>query len=190
MTVCVVGSALMGGGCASSRPPRGRQDCFRITQQKTAWHGFDRYDFLIDEKSLAIKPIKAQPDEGERHQASGRKRPATMQSLVMPKVAAAMANPWSWRGVYWDHQPQTEVELLRRGFCIAYVESDQNLKPDKSWDAWYESFYAQKPHGLSPKPAFVGMSHGLLNTPIFGLHCIPTRFPAFMPTIPAAIGMS
>jgi hypothetical protein len=154
MTVCVVGPALMGGGCASSHPP-GEDNTAVQYQQKTAWHGFDRYDFLIDEKTLAIKPIKAQPDEGDgiKHQVKGQRRCI----LVMPKVAAA-GNPWSWRGVYWDHQPQTEVELLRRGFCIAYVESDQNLKPDKSWDAWY-AFLTQK-HGLSPKPAFVGMSRG------------------------------
>ncbi len=32
--------------------------------EKTAWHGFDRYDFLMDEADLSIKPHKAPPDEG------------------------------------------------------------------------------------------------------------------------------
>ncbi|MGH7968230.1 MAG: alpha/beta fold hydrolase, partial [Limisphaerales bacterium] len=77
--------------------------------------------------------------------------------MVVPKIVA-LGNPWSWRGCYWDHQPQTEVELLRRGFYIAYVESSQDLKPDHSWDAWYE-FLTEK-HGLAAKPAFVGMSRG------------------------------
>jgi len=31
---------------------------------KTAWHGFDRYDFLMDQQSLAVKPFKAAEDEG------------------------------------------------------------------------------------------------------------------------------
>jgi hypothetical protein len=28
---------------------------------------------------------------------------------------AAPGNSWSWQGGYWNHQPQTEIELLRRG---------------------------------------------------------------------------
>ncbi len=70
----------------------------------------------------------------------------------------APGNPWSWRGCYWDHQPQTEVELLRRGFHIAYISANASLKPGKTWDAWY-AFLTEK-HGLSRKPAFIGMSRG------------------------------
>ena len=77
--------------------------------------------------------------------------------VICPKMAAP-GNPWSWRGCYWDHQPQTEVELLRRGFHIAYISADATLKPDKYWDAWY-AFLTEK-HGLSKKPAFIGMSRG------------------------------
>ena len=45
--------------------------------EKSAWHeGFDRYDFVMDEASLAIKPFKA--PEGERFAvgklASGQRR--------------------------------------------------------------------------------------------------------------------
>jgi hypothetical protein len=123
--------------------------------EKTAWHGFDRYDFLMDEQTLDIKPIKAQPDEkdGISHQVQGQRRCV----IVIPKTAAP-GNPWSWRGCYWDHQPQTEVELLKRGFCIGYVESSATLKPGRQWEAWYE-FLTGK-HGLSRKPSFVGMSRG------------------------------
>ena len=70
----------------------------------------------------------------------------------------ARGNPWSWRGCYWDHQPQTEVELLKRGFHIAYLSADATLKPDKTWEAWY-AFLTGK-HGLSDKPVFIGMSRG------------------------------
>jgi pimeloyl-ACP methyl ester carboxylesterase len=123
--------------------------------EKTLWHGFDRYDFLLDEQTLTIQPTQAAPDEGDgiKHQVKGQRRCI----VVVPK-AAAPSNPWSWRGCYWDHQPQTEIELLRRGFHIAYVESSQELKPDRSWDAWYEFLTAK--HELSAKPAFVGMSRG------------------------------
>jgi pimeloyl-ACP methyl ester carboxylesterase len=123
--------------------------------EKTAWHGFNRYDFLMDEDTLAIKPIKAEDDEkdGIKHQVQGQRRCI----IVVPNTAAP-GKPWSWRGCYWDHQPQTEVALLKRGFCIGYIESSATLKPGRQWEAWYE-FLTEK-HGLSRKPAFVGMSRG------------------------------
>jgi pimeloyl-ACP methyl ester carboxylesterase len=123
--------------------------------EKTVWHSFDRYDFLLDEQRLTIQPTKAASDEGDgiKHQVKGQRRCI----VVVPKTVAS-GNPWSWRGCYWDHQPQTEIELLRRGFHIAYIESSQELKPDRSWDAWYE-FLTVK-HALSAKPTFAGMSRG------------------------------
>ena len=123
--------------------------------EKALWHGFDRYDFLMEEENLTLKPTQAAPDEGDgiKHQIKGQRRCI----IVVPKTVAP-GNPWSWRGCYWDHQPQTEIELLRRGFHIGYIESNQDLKPGRQWDAWYE-FLTGK-HGMSPKPAFVGMSRG------------------------------
>jgi pimeloyl-ACP methyl ester carboxylesterase len=123
--------------------------------EKTTWHGgFDRYDFVIDEESQAVTPFKR--DENERF---GVKAPAKGQRrciVVVPK-AVAPGNPWSWRGCYWDHEPQTEVELLRRGFHVAFVTPE----PDRMWDAWFR--YLTEMHGLSTKPAFIGMSRGGVN---------------------------
>lgn len=48
--------------------------------------------------------------------------------VVVPHVVAP-GKPWSWRGCYWDHEPQTEIELLRRGFNIAYITASQTLRP-------------------------------------------------------------
>jgi pimeloyl-ACP methyl ester carboxylesterase len=122
-----------------------------FTGEKTSWHGFDRYDFLMDETKLTLKPIKATPDEknGIKGQVKGQLRCV----VVVPKEAAA-GNPWSWRGYYFDHEPQAEIELLKRGFHIGFILSDAG----KQWDAWY-TFLTEK-HGLSKKPAFVGMSRG------------------------------
>jgi pimeloyl-ACP methyl ester carboxylesterase len=124
--------------------------------EKSEWHaGFDRYDYLIDEASLEIQPFKRGADErtGIKDPTAGKRRCV----VVVPKQPAANI-PWSWRGCYWDHQPQTEVELLRRGFHVAYISANAVLRPDKTWEAWY-AFLTEK-HGLSPKPAFVGMSRG------------------------------
>jgi hypothetical protein len=121
---------------------------------KSAWHGFDRYDFVMDDQTLAVTPSKALPDEG-----NGIKDPAPGQHrcIVVVPAEPAPGNPWSWRGCYWDHQPQTEIELLHRGFCIAYISASATLRPGKEWDAWYAFLTA---HGLSAKPAFIGMSRG------------------------------
>jgi hypothetical protein len=43
--------------------------------KKTNWHGFDRYDFLMDEENLSIKPHEATPDgNAVRKQVSGQLR--------------------------------------------------------------------------------------------------------------------
>src|SRR3954471_20389312 len=80
--------------------------------EKSSWHnGFDRYDYIMDEETLAITPFKAPDGEkfAVRDPAKGKRRCV----VVVPKNPAA-GNPWSWRGCYWDHEPQTEIELLKR----------------------------------------------------------------------------
>ena len=119
---------------------------------RSTWHdGFARYDFVMDNQTLAITSFKA--PEGEHFGANPGPAGQIRCIVIVPKNAAP-GNPWSWRGCYWDHQPQTEVELLKRGFHIAYIM----CFPGKEWDAWY-TFLTEK-HGLSKKPAFIGMSRG------------------------------
>lgn len=123
----------------------------QFSGEKTSWHGFDRYDFLMDETDLTVKPHKAGADEGNavRTQVKGQFRCV----IVAPKQPAA-GNPWSWQGYYFDHEPQTEIELLKRGFHIGFVWCDAG----KPWDAWYK--FLTETHGLAQKPAFIGMSRG------------------------------
>jgi len=109
---------------------------------------------VMDEATLSITSFKALPNEGD-----GVGAPAKGQRrciLVVPPQMAA-GNPWSWRGCYWNHMPQAEIALLQRGFCVAYISADATLKPGKEWDAWY-AFLTE--HGLSQRPAFIGMSRG------------------------------
>src|SRR5437660_6175792 len=141
----------------------------RFEGEKSAWHeGFDRFDFVMDEETLAIKPFEAPEGEkfGVRDPAKGQRR-----CIVVAPKQPAPGNPWSWQGCYWDHQPQAEVELLRRGFHIAYITPDSGRQfPGKQWDAWYA--YLTEKHGLSKKPAFVGMSKGGVNE--YNLACLVT----------------
>ncbi len=107
--------------------------------------------------------------------------------MVVPKQLAA-GNPWSWQGCYWDHEPQAEVELLRRGFHIAFITPN----PGKEWDAWYANLTEQ--HGLSRKPAFVGMSKGGVNAYEWAaahpdkVSCIYADNPAIRPEAFARLG--
>ena len=55
--------------------------------EKTAWHGFDRYDFLMDEATLAIKPFKAAPDE--RYRSQGPPKGQRRCIVVVPKDGGA-----------------------------------------------------------------------------------------------------
>lgn len=144
---------LVAAGSASPAAAEGYQP---LEGARTTWHdGFDRYDYLMDEETLDIQPF--QREEGERFGIKDPPKGKRRCVVVVPKTPAP-GNPWSWQGCYWDHQPQTEVELLRRGFHIAYISANATLKPGKTWEAWY-AFLTEK-HGLSPKPAFVGMSRG------------------------------
>ena len=42
---------------------QGAESAFPFNGEKTAWHGFDRYDFVMDEATLSIAPMKAAEDE-------------------------------------------------------------------------------------------------------------------------------
>ncbi len=148
--LCVFAVCLLMPAAASADDPK------PFDGAKSTWHDdFTRYDYLMDEETLDLKPFDRPQDErfGIKDPPKGKRR-----CVVIAPKHPAPGNPWSWRGCYWDHQPQTEVELLRRGFHIAYVSANATLRPDKTWDAWYR--FLTETHGLSPKPAFIGMSRG------------------------------
>jgi pimeloyl-ACP methyl ester carboxylesterase len=156
-----------------------------FTGNKTSWHGFDRYDFVMDEQTLVITPFTPDADEKNavKAPAKGQRR-----CIVVVPAKAALGNPWSWQGCYWDHEPQTEVELLKRGFYVAFITPD----PGKQWDAWYE-FLTVK-YGLAKKPAFVGMSKGGVNEYDWAtanpnkVSCIYADNPAIRPETFAKLG--
>src|SRR6201996_9304652 len=97
--------------------------------EKSTWHeGFDRYDYMMDNETLAITPYKAPEGEG-----FGVKDPPNEHHrciVIVPKKMAT-GNPWTWRGCYWNHQPQAEVEMLKRGFCVAYISASGTLRPGR-----------------------------------------------------------
>ena len=135
--------------------PVSASEAVPFTGEKSAWHGFERYDFVMDAETLAITPFKSPAGEGDGVNAPEKGQRRCI--IVVPREAAP-GHPWSWRGCYWNHMPQTEIALLKHGFCVAYISADANLKPGREWDSWYA--FLTGPHGLSAKPAFIGMSRG------------------------------
>jgi hypothetical protein len=154
--------------------------------EKSTWHdGFDRYDFIMDEHDLKVSAFRRPEGEGF---GVGAPEKGKRRCVVIVPRRPAPGYPWSWRGQYWDHEPQTEVELLRRGFHVAFVTPD----PGKAWEAWYD--YLTEKHGLSKRPAFVGMSKGGVNAYDWAaahpekVSCIYADNPAIRPEAFAKLG--
>ncbi|HRX78328.1 MAG TPA: prolyl oligopeptidase family serine peptidase [Pirellulaceae bacterium] len=100
---------------------------------KSDWHGFERFDFELDGVACRV---------------------------VTPK-SVATGNPWIWRARFWGHEPQTELALLEKGFHVAYCDVADlwgNAEAIRRWDRFYE--YLTDEHGLSRRPALLGMSRG------------------------------
>ncbi|MDR1331434.1 MAG: alpha/beta hydrolase [Tannerella sp.] len=127
--------------------------------EKSSWHGFDRYDYVINEETLQLTPTRATAREGDGVNAP---EPGTRRCIVVVPRQALPGNPWTWRGCYWNHEPQAEIELLNRGYHVAFITTD----PDRTWDVWYA--FLTREYGLSPKPAFIGMSRGGSNAYTWG----------------------
>lgn len=127
--------------------------------EKSTWHGFDRYDFVMDEKTLELTPITKTEEEGTEVKAPEK---GSRRCVVVVPKEVAPGKPWTWRGCYWDHEPQAEIELLKKGFHVAYITTN----PDETWDAWYQFLTGNM--GLSAKPSFIGMSRGGSNAYTWG----------------------
>ncbi len=119
--------------------------CASFESEKTSWHGFARYDFVIDEQTLTITPLDPSTDDKARSDSRAR------CMLVAPQRPAP-GNPWSWRDLHRGHQPPAEAELLTRGYHLAFITPG----PPRQRNAWL-AFLTEK-HRLFRRPVSVGMS--------------------------------
>lgn len=101
--------------------------------KKSEWHGFSRFDFQHNSrKCIVVTPEKT---------AEGR--------------------PWVWRARFFGHEPQADVELLKRGYHIAYCDVGNlfgNPAAVKHWNEFYQ--FVTTEHGFAEKVALEGMSRG------------------------------
>ena len=154
-------AAILLAAAVFTQNPANAAEYKPFTGEKTTWHeGFDRYDFIMDDATGAVTPMVAPANEVRGFSIDNSIKDGKRRCVVIVPKQPAAGNPWSWRGCYWDHQPQTEIELLKRGFHVAWVAPDGG-RQGKAWDAWYK--FLTDEHGLSTKAAFIGMSKGGVN---------------------------
>ncbi|HEY3376422.1 MAG TPA: alpha/beta hydrolase [Armatimonadota bacterium] len=99
----------------------------------SAYHGFTRYDFVVDE----------------------------CKAIVVAPKAPLPGNPWIWRAEFFDAFPGVDLALLDKGFYLAYITVGNTFGcPDamKHWDVFYAEL--TKTYGFSKKPALEGLSRG------------------------------
>ena len=106
--------------------------------KKTAWNGFDQYDF----------PLK-----------DARGNDIACRVVTPEKVAKG--RPWIWRARFWAHEPQTDIALLKKGFHLVYCDVANlwgNRQAIARWDICYS--HLTRKHRFSKRPALEGMSRG------------------------------
>lgn len=109
------------------------EDAPAFPGKKSAWNGYDRYDFTVADKPAIV---------------------------VAPKQAAP-GKPWLWRGEFFGAFPSADIALLGQGFHVAYLAVPNQFGGPSAMEKWGK-FYDELTgkYGLSKKPALLGMSRG------------------------------
>ena len=101
--------------------------------KSTVWLGFTKYDFQIDRRNARI---------------------------VVPEKAAP-GKPWVWRARFPDWHYQMDSILIRKGFHVVYIDTDELLGSPgcvEIWNSFYN--YLTNQYGLNKKVALEGVSRG------------------------------
>lgn len=119
--------------------------------QLSRWHGFERLDFTV-----AGRPC-----------------------ILVAPATLAPERPWIWRTEFFDHEPQVDLALLSRGWCVAYMDARDMYGSPKAM-ALFGEFYAHMVvnFGVAKRVVLEGFSRG-------GLYAF--NFAAAHPTRVAAL---
>src|SRR2546428_12895810 len=137
---------------ADEQPAPAQSSPLAFDGGKSTWHDdFVRYDFLMDKETFETTPFTRPANE---RFGVGTPPAGKLRCIVVVPTNPAPGNPWSWQACYWDHRPQAEVELLRRGFSISLITP----QPGEQWGAW-EALPTEE-DGVSEETAFGAGSEG------------------------------
>jgi len=80
--------------------------------------------------------------------------------VVVPK-RAAKGNPWIWRARFFGHRPEVDMELLSRGYFLAYIDVTDLYGSPKAVQLWNNFYhYLTTDLDFNPKVVLEGMSRG------------------------------
>lgn len=82
------------------------------------------------------------------------------QCFVVSPHTPAIGKPWMIRARFWGHEPQTDIDLLEKGFHIVYCDvADLYGAPQAvaRWDSFYKRM---RKAGFAKKVVLEGMSRG------------------------------
>lgn len=99
------------------------------------WNGFARHDFQVDGANVIVV-VPAKP---------------------LPGL------PWAWRGEFFGAFPNADIELVKGGWHLAYINVPNLFGAPKAvarWEKFHDALV--KEHGLHPKPGLIGLSRGAL----------------------------
>jgi len=107
-----------------------------VTTKVSQWHGYEKQSFVLGGAPAFV---------------------------VVPKVAAP-GKPWIWRTSFPDFHAEVDLELVRHGYHIGFINVVRMLGSDSSLDKM-DRFYAQvrSQWGLAERPALEPCSRGGLH---------------------------
>ena len=79
--------------------------------------------------------------------------------VAIPRQVAK-GKPWIWRARFWDHQPQTDIQLLELGFHVVYCDVGNLFGAPSAVARWNKCYTRMQALGLNPKAVLEGMSRG------------------------------
>lgn len=82
-----------------------------------------------------------------------------MYYIVQPR-RVAVGNPWIWRARFWGHEPQTDIDLLERGFHLTYCDVAGLYGSPEAVKRWNTFYKLAVKAGLNKKVVLEGMSRG------------------------------
>lgn len=107
--------------------------------------------------NFSLKPVREFNFHGYKGYAYDNK--GVEYYLVKPHQTAK-GNPWIWRARFWGHEPQTDVDLLERGFHLTYCDVANLYGSNKAVKRWNTFYNLATKAGLNKKVALEGMSRG------------------------------
>ncbi|SCD19377.1 GDSL-like Lipase/Acylhydrolase family [Proteiniphilum saccharofermentans] len=123
------------------------------------------YNFLTLNSSLQAKSIESVvPRDAQKFNFHGYQGYEFYDKGVLCKVVKpyieAEGRPWVIRARFWNHEPQTDIDLLEQGFYITYCDVTDMYGSDKAvrrWDRFYKKMVKA---GFNKKVVLEGMSRG------------------------------